>query len=159
MKQLRIAEVLRQRRKKNRSSTYVAFGDVRKVKERDNVESVVHRLHLVHRLRGRRGNSRKGSSIFMTSTQEGEGGKKGPKHAKYQYRVAHLVVDLGWVQSDFEHCNVCPVLPWLMEIWQKGLGNWARWWNTEIQVNPTQVRHQMGHLVHILRTGGGGGGG
>ena len=25
-----------------------------------------------------------------------------------------------------------------MQIWQKGLGKWERWWNIEIQVNTTQ---------------------
>ena len=90
MKQLRIAEVLRQRRKKNRSSTYVAFGDVRKVKERDNVESVVHRLHLVHRLRGRRGNSRKGASMHDVR-KGGEGGKEnGPNMLTNHSRFSHF---------------------------------------------------------------------
>ena len=63
------------------------------------------------------------------------------------YRVAHLVADLGWVDLDFECSTVCPILPGLMGIRQMGLGKYARWWNTEIQVNPAQVRDQMGHPV------------
>ena len=38
------------------------------------------------------------------------------------YRVAHLVADLGWLDLDFECSTVCPILPGLMGIWQKGLG-------------------------------------
>ena len=34
-----------------------------------------------------------------------------------------------------------------MGIWQKRLGNRARWWNTGIKVHPTQVHEQMGHPV------------
>ena len=34
-----------------------------------------------------------------------------------------------------------------MGIWQKWLGRWARWWNTQIKVNPTQVIDQMNHPV------------
>ena len=34
-----------------------------------------------------------------------------------------------------------------MGIWQKWLGSWARWWNTQIKVNPTKVHEQMGHTV------------
>ena len=35
-----------------------------------------------------------------------------------------------------------------MGIWQKWLGSWARWRNTQIKVNQTQVHEQMGHPVH-----------
>ena len=35
-----------------------------------------------------------------------------------------------------------------MGIWQKRLGSGARWWNTEIKVNPAHVHEQMGHPVH-----------
>ena len=41
----------------------------------------------------------------------------------------------------------CPTLLGLMGIWQKRLGSWARWWNTEIKVNPTQVSAHLGHPV------------
>ena len=34
-----------------------------------------------------------------------------------------------------------------MGIWKKRLGSWARWWNTEIKVNPTQVSAHLGHPV------------
>ena len=50
----------------------------------------------------------------------------------FVYRVSHLLVDLGWVDLDFECSAVCPILPGLMGIWQKWLGSYARWWNTEI---------------------------
>ena len=63
------------------------------------------------------------------------------------YRVAHLVADLGWVDLDFECSTVCPIMSGLMGIWQKGLSKWAKWWKAEIQVNPTQIRDQMGHPV------------
>ena len=39
-----------------------------------------------------------------------------------KYRVAHLVVNLGWVDMDFECSTVCPILLGLMGIWQKRLG-------------------------------------
>ena len=61
-----------------------------------------------------------------------------------------MVADLGWVDLDFEFSTVCPILPWLMGIQQKGLGKWARWWNTEIQDSPTQVRDQMCHPVTLI---------
>ena len=28
--------------------------------------------------------------------------------------------------------------------------SWARWWNTQIKVNTTQVHEQMGHPVSIM---------
>ena len=65
------------------------------------------------------------------------------------YRVFHPLVDLGWDDLDFECSTVCPILPGLKGIWQKRLGSWARWWNTEIKVNPTQVYEHMGRLVLI----------
>ena len=54
---------------------------------------------------------------------------------------------LDWVDLNFERSTVCPILPGLMGIRQKRLGRWARWCNTEIKVNPTQVLEQMGHPV------------
>ena len=54
---------------------------------------------------------------------------------------------LGYVDLDFECSTVCPILLGLTGIWQKQLGSWASWWNTEIKVNPTQVRQEMGHPV------------
>ena len=56
---------------------------------------------------------------------------------------------LGFVDFDFECSTVCPTLLGLMGIWQKRLGSWARWWNTEIKVNPTQVSAHLGHPVPI----------
>ena len=44
--------------------------------------------------------------------------------------------------------TVCPVLLGLMGIWQKRLCNWARWWNTQIKVNPTQVSEKRNHPVY-----------
>ena len=52
---------------------------------------------------------------------------------------------LGFVDLDFECSTVCPTLLGLMGIWQKRLVSWARWWNTEIKVNPTQVSAHLGH--------------
>ena len=31
---------------------------------------------------------------------------------------------LGWIDLDFECSTVCPILTWLMGIWQKRLGKW-----------------------------------
>ena len=59
---------------------------------------------------------------------------------------------LGWVDLNFECFTVCAVLPGLMGIWQKWLDRWARWWNTQIKVNPTQVHGQMGNPVHDVET-------
>ena len=36
-----------------------------------------------------------------------------------------------------------------MGIWQKWLGRWARWWNTQIKFNQTQVHDQMNHPVYL----------
>ena len=46
---------------------------------------------------------------------------------------------LGFVDLNIECSTVCPTLLGLMGIWQKRLGSWARWWNTEMKGNPTQV--------------------
>ena len=66
------------------------------------------------------------------------------------YRVAHLVLNLGWVDLKFDYSTVCLILPGLMGVWQNRLGSWARWGNSQIQVNRTQVRDQMGHPVLSL---------
>ena len=60
-----------------------------------------------------------------------------------QYRVIPLPQDLGWVDLDFGCSTVCPILPRLIGIWQKWLCSWARRWNPQIKVNPTQVLGQM----------------
>ena len=67
------------------------------------------------------------------------------------YRVSHKVVGmvgLTWILS----FTVCPILLGPMGIWQKWLGRWARWWNTQIKVNPTQVHEQMGHPAYLYTT-------
>ena len=46
--------------------------------------------------------------------------------------------------------TVCPILLGLMGVWRKLLAKCARWWNTEIKVNPSQVREQMGHPVELV---------
>ena len=56
---------------------------------------------------------------------------------------------LGFVDLDFECSAVCPTLLGLMGILQGRLGRWARWWNTEIKVNPTQVYEHMGRPVTV----------
>ena len=63
--------------------------------------------------------------------------------------MAHLVVNLGRVDLNFDYSTVCLILPGLMGVGQKWLGSWARWWNSQIQVNWTQVRDQMGHPVRL----------
>ena len=47
---------------------------------------------------------------------------------------------LGFVDLDFECSTIFRTLLGLMGIWQKRLGIWARWWNTEIQVNEDMGR-------------------
>ena len=54
---------------------------------------------------------------------------------------------LGWFDLNFECSTVCPILPGLIRIWQRWLGSWTRRWNTQINVNPSQVHEQMGHPV------------
>ena len=39
-----------------------------------------------------------------------------------------------------------------MGIWQMLLGSWARWWNCQIKVNPTQVYDQLGRPVQGDKT-------
>ena len=58
---------------------------------------------------------------------------------------------LGWVDLNFECSIFCPILPGLMGIWQKRLGRRARWWNTQIKVNSTQVHKQMEHPLFLPR--------
>ena len=58
---------------------------------------------------------------------------------------------LGFVDLDFECSTVCPALLGLMGIWQKQLGSLARWWNTQIKVNPTQVSAHLGHPVLLYK--------
>ena len=54
---------------------------------------------------------------------------------------------LGFADLDFKCSTVCPTLLGLMGIWQKRLSSWARWWHTEIKVNPTKVSADLGHPV------------
>ena len=62
-------------------------------------------------------------------------------------KASHLLVD--WVDLNFECSTVCPILPGLVGIWQKRLARWARWWNTQININRTHVLKQMGHPVYM----------
>ena len=39
------------------------------------------------------------------------------------HRVFHLLVEMGWVDLEFDFSTVCLTLPVQMEIWQKRLGN------------------------------------
>ena len=64
--------------------------------------------------------------------------------------MSYLPVDWVWVDLDFERSTVCLILLGLMEIWQKQLGKWARWWNTQMKINPTQVHEQMGHPIYAV---------
>ena len=62
----------------------------------------------------------------------------------------HLLVNLGWVDLDFDCPTVCLILLGLVGIWQKWLYSWARWWNTQIKVNLTQVHEQVNHPVFSI---------
>ena len=65
----------------------------------------------------------------------------------YEIQGVPSELGLGFVDLGFECSFVCPTLLGLMGIWQKRLGSWARLWNTEIKVNPTQVYEHMGRPV------------
>ena len=55
---------------------------------------------------------------------------------RVEYRVAHLVANLGWVDLDFECSTVCKKnLLVLMGTWHKGLGKWVEHRNSS-QQNP-----------------------
>ena len=49
-------------------------------------------------------------------------------------------------------------LAWVLStVWAEpdgkfGSSGWARWWNNQIQVNPTQVHEQMKHPAHFLNS-------
>ena len=47
--------------------------------------------------------------------------------------MAHLVANLGWVDLNFDYSTVCLILLGLMGVWQKRMGSWARWWNSQIK--------------------------
>ena len=67
----------------------------------------------------------------------------------YEYRVAHLVADLGWVDLNF--CvPYCPLSQPLLPNFHQPEQIWAGTGSLKIQVYPTQVRHQMGHLVRTF---------
>ena len=55
---------------------------------------------------------------------------------------------LGLVDFEFDCSTVSPTLPRLVGIWQKWLGKWEEWRNTQIKINQTQVYDQIGHPVH-----------
>ena len=69
------------------------------------------------------------------------------------YRVTLVVADLSLVYYYFGHCTLCLVLIAQTGIWQSRLGNWASWWNIQINVNTTQVHDHQNHPVmsFILR--------
>ena len=56
---------------------------------------------------------------------------------------------LGFIDSNFDCSTVCPTVPRLVGIWQKWHGSWAKWWNTQMKVNQTQVYDQMKHPVLV----------
>ena len=76
-----------------------------------------------------------------------------PRSVKYSKFIQGDPSDLrlGFVDLDFEYSTVCLILLELMGIWQKRLDRWARWWNTEIKVNSTQVSAHLGHPVVCSR--------
>ena len=66
------------------------------------------------------------------------------------YRVGMVVSYTGWVDFEFGHSG--QALLWQMGIWQNGLCCWARWWNIQIKVNPTQVTDHPTHRVEDCST-------
>ena len=75
----------------------------------------------------------------------GTGG--GTADQSYLNMVTLVIVDLGWVNYDFGHSIVCQVLLGQTGIWQNRLGNWARWWNIQIKVNPTLIREHQSYQL------------
>ena len=67
------------------------------------------------------------------------------------YRVSHLLVDSIGLTLNLDGSTVCPILPGLMGFCQKLLCSCSRWWNTQTEVNTTQVHEQMGHPVDMLQ--------
>ena len=67
------------------------------------------------------------------------GGAAGLGRVSALYRVSHLLVHLVSEDFNFGCFTVCPILPGLFGIWQMWQCSWARWWNTQIKVNPTQL--------------------
>ena len=55
---------------------------------------------------------------------------------KLDYRVTHLLANLGWVDFDLGCSTLCLVLPGLMGNWQSWLSSWARWGNIPNQSQP-----------------------
>ena len=64
-----------------------------------------------------------------------------------EYRMTHLLANLGWIDLDFDCSTVCPILLGLMGMCQKRLQDGG---TAQIKVNPTQVRQEMGHPVASL---------
>ena len=56
---------------------------------------------------------------------------------------------LGWVDIEYGHSTVCPVLLGQMKIWQNWMVCWARWRKTEIKVNQTQLTGLHPHPVPV----------
>ena len=81
------------------------------------------------------------------------------EHERFMMRKTSCSHDTGWF--------ICPKLTGIgltlilvvppsaqfcLVIGQKWQCSWARWWNTQIKVNPTQVHEKMNHPVHFLLT-------
>ena len=58
---------------------------------------------------------------------------------------------IGLIDLEFDCSTFCPTLPWLVGIWQKWLGTWAKLCNPQFKVNQIQVYYQMGHPVNLVR--------
>ena len=58
-----------------------------------------------------------------------------------------MVSYLSWVDYEFGHSTISPVLLGQTEILQNQLVCWARWWKTQIIVNPIQVTDYHPHPV------------
>ena len=62
----------------------------------------------------------------------------GPRHEDREYRVTLVVEYLGWDDYHFGHSTASrAVSAWQRGAWQDWLGSCARWWNIQINVNPT----------------------
>ena len=60
------------------------------------------------------------------------------------YRVSHRLLDLGWLESDFECSTGRPLL---IGIQQGQFYRRVRLWNIEIEVNQIHVHDLKGHPV------------
>ena len=74
----------------------------------------------------------------------------------WQYRVTHVLANLGWVDLDFGCSTLCLVLLGLMGNWQIWLNNWVRWFIIIDQIQPNKnIRADAPPCTRVLMLTGG----